>query len=115
MAGVDGEVLVPGSVGVVGVVGEVGGVEVPEPGGEVIVPSVELLDDSEALVEEELLDDELDGGGVLCIDGAVVAIEGVPPVTLPGGGSCAIGCPSSAPAMNAFQIVSGIVAPVTSP
>ena len=88
---------------------------VPEPGGEEMVPPEVLLVDSEALVDEELLDDELDGGGVLCIDGAVVAIEGVPPVTLPGGGSCTIGCPSSAPAINAFQIVSGIVAPVPSP
>lgn len=105
-------VVVVVSVGVVVVV-SVGVVDVLE----LIVPGPLVLDepDDELLLDELELLDELDElVDVLVIDGTVVAIDGVPPVTLPGGGSGTIDCPWRAPCMNAVQMVTGTVPPVIS-
>ncbi len=65
---------------------------------------------------ELLLLDELDCVVVLdCVVGAVVTLVGLPPLTLPAGGSGAIGWPSSASRMKSVQILTGTVPPVSSP
>ena len=115
---VDGAVVVLWAGGVVVVsvdvvVVSVGVVDVLE----LIVPGPLVLDepDDELLLDELELLDELDElVDVLVIDGTVVAIDGVPPVTLPGGGSGTIDCPWRAPCMNAVQMVTGTVPPVIS-
>lgn len=77
----------------------------------VVLVGVVLVElDDELLLEEELelLDeDELELLEVLDVDGTVVAIDGVPPEILPGGGSGTIGWPWRAPCMKAVQIERG--------
>ena len=102
----------------VGVVVVEVGVVVVLVGVVVVLVGVVLVElDDELLREEELelLDeDELELLEVLDVDGTVVAIDGVPPEILPGGGSGTIGWPWRAPCMKAVQIERGTVPPVIS-
>lgn len=92
-----------------------GGVEgmsvtVPDPLGLADVEELSLVDDEDEELDELVEDHEV----VEVVDGTVDMTLGVAPETLPGGGSCVIGWPSSAAPMNAVQMFSGTVPPVIS-